>query len=199
MGIELTSGKFRELQGIEMIVTRILLCAIPLTTLVWILNVPAFFGKGVYSEQFFGLLVAILLAVGFLNIPATKRAPKNRIPWYDIIFAILSFVGGGYIFLFYPEIALTLGMITPARIILGVIVILFILEVTRRSFGWALVVVALYFIFYARFTHLFPGTIGGRGYPWDRIITFVYVDPTAIFGSLFSIVFGIVFSFIFFG
>lgn len=199
MAQELSSSKFRNLSGVWNITTRILLCAVPIITLVWIFNVPQYFHKAVYSEQFFGLLVAVLLTLGFLTIPATNQASKDKVPWYDILFAVLSIIGGGYVLVFYPEVVFTLGIITPIRIILGIIVILFILEVTRRSFGWALVILCLVLIFYARFSYLFPGPFAGRGYPWDRIISFVYLDPSAIFGSLFAIVFGIVFSFIFFG
>lgn len=192
-------SRYRELPGIGNIITRFLLCALPIAVLVWIFNIPQYFSKIVYNEQFFGLFLAIILIIGFLKVPITKKASRHKLPWYDVVFAILSLIGGGYILLFYPEIVITQGVITPVRVMLGTMVILLILEVTRRLFGWTLVITALFFIFYARFTYLFPGGLGGREIPSDRLVSFVYVDPVGIFGSVFTVVFGIVFSFIFFG
>ena len=191
--------KFRQLSKKEEIITRFLLIVLPIAILVWIFNIPQYFGKAIYNEQFFGLFLAIILVLGFLKVPITKKAPRDKLPWYDVLFAIFSLIGGGYILVFYPEINLTQGAITPVRVILGGMVILFILEITRRLFGWVLVITGLLFIFYARFTYLFPGRLGGAGFPLDRIVTFVYVDSVAIFGTVFTVVFGIVFSFIIFG
>jgi TRAP transporter 4TM/12TM fusion protein len=193
------ASRFRQLTRSWEIIIRFLLVVLPIAILVWIFNIPQYFGKAVYNEQFYGLFLAIILVVGFLKVPITKKAPKKKLPWYDVIFSFLSLIGGGYVLLFYPEIALTQGLITPIRVILGGMVILFILEITRRLFGWTLVITSLLFICYARFTYLFPGAIGGKGLPLDRIVSFVYVDSVAIFGSVFTVIFGIVFSFILFG
>jgi len=159
-----------------------MLCTLPIAGVLYILDVAGYFGKAFYSEQYFGLMFALSLAAGFLIIPATKKASRNRLPWYDAVFAALGLAAGGYIVLFYPAAVYTLGIIMPERVILGGIMILAAIELCRRLYGWPLVTLGIVFLLYARFTYLVPGVMSGPGISWERLATSLYLHPNAILG-----------------
>jgi hypothetical protein len=41
-------------------------------------------GFTLYKEQYLSLFLALFIASTILNLPATKTAPRNRLPWYDM-------------------------------------------------------------------------------------------------------------------
>lgn len=176
-----------------------MLCTLPIAAVLYILDVAGYLGKPFLSEQYFGFMFALSFAAGFLILPATKTAPRNRLPWYDAIFAALGLAAGGYVVLSYPSIAHTLGIISPERVILSCIAIVVSLELCRRIFGWPLVILGIVFILYARFTYLVPGDLGGPGISWERLATSLYLHSNALLGIPARIVFTIVLAFILLG
>jgi len=65
----------------------------------------------------------------------------------------------------------------------GAIAILVLLEATRRSIGYAIVILAIIFLLYAYFGNLIPGIAGHRGYSAERIISQLYLGGGGIFGT----------------
>jgi TRAP transporter 4TM/12TM fusion protein len=79
----------------------------------------------------------------------------------------------------------------------GILIIL-ILETTRRTSGLILPILALCFILYAKFGGYLPGMLGHRGYNWGRIIGYLS-GFDGIFSSPISATANFVFIFIIFG
>ena len=96
--------------------------------------------------SFMGLVVLL----GFLQYPANKNDNKvNHIPWYDVIGMILG-AGAFIYYTFSAEQIIQQGTrFQPYQIVIAIIGILALLEVTRRSVGWPILIVALFFIVYA--------------------------------------------------
>ncbi len=178
---------------------RVFAILISLAGLSFVLDVSYYFDVTFYKEQFFGLIYGLVFSTGFFLFPATKRSVRDRIPVYDYVLAACGLVVGLYVFFFYPQIVETIGIVTPTRVALGAAAILIVLELTRRIFGWPLVILAAIFILYAKFNYLLPGALGGRGSSWDRITSFLYLDTNSILGQIAAVVFGMVFAFILFG
>ena len=65
---------------------------------------------------------------------------------------------------------------------MGGLLILVVLEATRRTTGWALTIIALLFIVYAYFGPYIPEPFDHRGYRLDRIIGQNYLTLEGIFG-----------------
>ncbi len=193
------SGRYRQLPGILGKITPVMLCTLPVAGIIYIMDVAGLLGKAFYSEQYFGFMYAIAFSTAFLMFPATKKSPRNKVPWYDFLFSFLGLVAGGYILVIYPKITYTLGIITPERVILGSIIVLAALELCRRLYGWPLVILGIVFILYARFTYLVPGLLSGPGISWPRLANSLYIHPTAILGIPPRVVFTIVLGFVFFG
>ena len=94
--------------------------------------------------------MALIVLLGFLTYPAKKGMQKvNYMPWYDV--ALM--VGGTGSFLYYTFNALTIiqqgTRFTTFQIIIGVVGVIALMEVTRRSVGWPILIVAAAFIIYA--------------------------------------------------
>jgi TRAP transporter 4TM/12TM fusion protein len=191
--------RFRELKGPPGVISRALLMGITISGALYILDIPQYFGKVFFRQQYLGLFLFFLLPAIFLLRPATNKASRDKLPWYDMVFALLGVVIGGYVLIFYPKILSYIGFISTDRIILGTIAVVLVLEGTRRMVGWPLVIIALIFIFYARFSYIFPGILWGRGFSWERISIYLYLQPDSLLGVALYIAASIVLAFILFG
>src|SRR5689334_14992224 len=50
-----------------------------------------FVGYTQLNTEYFYLLIALMLPFTFLIFPNSQRSPLDRIPWYDILFFLLTF------------------------------------------------------------------------------------------------------------
>jgi len=191
--------RFRSLRGPLGLWEKILLGAIPGTGVVFVADAPFYLGLAILREQYLGLFLALILGAVFLSVPPSKRADRHRVPWYDLLFSFLGLAVGLYAALFFPEIMRRMGDPDALRLVLGVIAILLILEALRRTIGWILVGVGVFFLLYARFAHFVPGPLGGTGVPWERLINYLYTDVNSLFGLPLAVSATIVLPYIFFG
>jgi TRAP transporter 4TM/12TM fusion protein len=196
--VELNRGRTFE-RAFERRLLQIIAVSISLVALLYILDIPTYFDVIFYREQFFGLIYGLVFAGAFIMFPAGKRVAQTKVPIYDYVLALAGLTVGGYLFVAWPQIVIMPGITTPPKVILGGITVVLILEMTRRIFGWPLVILAGLFILYAKFNFLLPGMLGGRGTSWPRLFTFTYVDSNSILGLIAVVVFGMVFAFILFG
>lgn len=191
--------RFRRHKGVLGIIERVFLICIPLAGVIGILDVFLYFGISVYLQQYLAVLLGVVLTLVPLLVPASKKSPKDGLPWYDALLSLGGLVIGLYMVILYPAIAVTIGMLTLDRIILGAIAIVIILENCRRLLGWPLVIIVAFFILYAHFSYIFPGALYGKGFPWTRLATYLYVDENALFSIALRVTGTIVLAFVFFG
>ncbi len=112
---------------------------------IWV-TLFATFLEEIRLTSFMGLIVLL----GFLYYPADKNKNKpNHIPWYDVLGMIFG-TGAFLYYTFSAEQIIQQGTrFQPYQILIAVIGIIALLEVTRRSVGWPILIVALFFIVYA--------------------------------------------------
>ncbi|MFC1990321.1 TRAP transporter permease [Chloroflexota bacterium] len=136
-------------------------------------------------EFYLFILIALAIPITFLIRRATPRE-SDVIPWYDLVLAI---VGGGIgiYFAMNAKNIMTqgweMGAPTPA-IIAGVVLLLILLEGTRRSFGWLLFVVCAFFLFEPLFSHILPGPLRGLSFPFDRLFSFHVFSYESFLGHI---------------
>src|SRR5512143_2152267 len=112
---------------------------VPIVGLVAILDIPFYLTRvSIFTQQYLALFWGLISALIFLIYPAVKGTPREKVPIYDVILFVLSIYLGLYVTLFYPEILMSLGLITTKRIVLGVLAVIVVMESTRRLEGWAL-------------------------------------------------------------
>ncbi len=191
--------KFRSLQGPIGIYEKVLLIAIPVVGLIFVSDAPFYLGTAILTEQYLGLLLALILSSVFLAVPPSNHAHRHRVPLYDLVLSFLGLAVGVYPALFFPEVMRRMGDPDSLRLLLGVVAIVLILEALRRTIGWILVGVGVFFLIYARFADLFPAVFAGTGVPWDRLINYLYTDVNSLFGLALGVTGTVVLPYIFFG
>jgi TRAP transporter 4TM/12TM fusion protein len=194
-----STTKFRSLTGVPAKLARLLLCALTLLGALWALEIHDALSWTFFKEQYLGLFFALVLASIFVNVKARPSDPDDVIPWHDWLLAFAGLTVGGYVTVMYPVIAYRLGVLSPERWILGGTAILLILEATRRVVGWALVWITVPIILYAKFAYLFPGILNANGSSWQRLVTYLYLDSSGIFGLPLDVAASVIVAFIFFG
>ncbi len=176
-----------------------LLLSLAILGAVWSLEIHADLGIIIFKEQFLALIFTIGMVALFLAVPGRDADSGARIPWYDWILAALAVVTGGFVVTQYHVIRDDIGLMAPERWMLGAVAVLLVMEATRRVAGWALVVLALCMIFYAKFSHIFPGFLNAPSEKWERLGIYMYLDNNALFGFPLTVTASMIIAFIMFG
>lgn len=107
--------------------------------------------------------VAFIILIGYLVYPIKKGTQKvNSMPWYDV----LLMVCGSGAFLYFTFNAITIiqqgSIFSWYQIVIGILGIISLAEVCRRSVGLPIVIVASVFLIYALVWGLSNPTLWGR-------------------------------------
>jgi len=99
-----------------------------------------------------------------------------------------------------PQQAMRQGAPAPIDIFLGTILIILVLEATRRTIGWTMPIVILFFIAYALWGPQMPFMILKHpGVTWSQFVNNIYFPAEGIFGVTLWVVATVVFHFVLFG
>lgn len=128
-----------------------------------------------------------------------KKGDTNKVPIYDWVLAIVSVAIDVYIIATFDTLTKRGGNPTQMDIVFGILLILLVLEATRRAVGKPLVIVAVIFLLYAYFGPYLPGAISHRGYSINRISSQMFLTAEGIFGTPMSVMTTFVYSFVVFG
>jgi len=164
----------RKLQGAWRLGAGILAGALSIYALYWTQYTIT---THVYRASF--LLVVLFLT--FCFYPGLRR-DRDRVPLYDIVLGLAAVVSLLYLLFVYESALQRITRPTPMEVAMGGLLILLILEATRRTTGWALTVIALLFIAYAYWGPYIPEPFDHRGYRIDRIVGQNYLTLEGIFG-----------------
>lgn len=195
---EVLVSRLRKLRGSQGLAQRTLFVMLPLVAVWTVVDPLTYIGVTLVREQYLGLFLGLGLAAAFLTFPASNSGPRDKLPWYDLLAALAGAAAGGYLMVEFPTLMFA-GDPTRAALALGVIAIAVVLEAVRRVVGWPLLVLVLFFLFYARFSYLFPGLFGARGWSWERLIFFSFTDSNSLLGLPLAIGATMVAAFILFG
>lgn len=196
---DISPQKYRHFESKQMrVFWQALLALIPILGILFVLGVHQRLGISLYAQQYVGLFLGLVLCAIYLSVPATKKSSKNKVPWYDWVLAALGFNVGLYVFIYYPEIVMAMGIVDTSRFIFSVAAVLLILEGIRRVLGKGLLIVVLVFLVYGYFAPHFPGIFQGTGTPLDQLFSYMYLDSNSLLRML-NIAATIALSFIFFG
>lgn len=150
--------------------------------------------------------VAMILILAFAMFPATKKASRKVIAWYDYIFMGLSAAIPIYMWTDYFNIINRAGTPNTTDVIVGTILTLLVLEATRRVCGLALPILGIIFIVYSLMGSrqgLIPINIPGiflhRGYTWSKLMSHFFANTEGIYGSSVNVASTYIFLFITFG
>lgn len=145
------------------------------------------------------LHVSMMLFLTFLLYPISNKASRTKVPFYDLIFTILSLCTTLYIWLDYPNIIARAGVINTMDLIVGTILVLLVLEASRRILGLPLTILSLIFIAYGLFGRNIPGVFSHRGYDWAGLVNQFFISTDGIYGTSVGVASSYIFLFILFG
>jgi TRAP transporter 4TM/12TM fusion protein len=128
-----------------------------------------------------GIHVMFVLFLSFLVFPSFKRF-KNRIIWYDYILALLGVAVIVYMLADFDQFIYRSVIPNFWDKLFGIILILLVLETTRRTTGLIMPGIVITFIVYAFVGPMLPNPWTHRGYDIDRIVGHMYMTLEGIFG-----------------
>lgn len=143
--------------------------------------------------------LAFVQLLGFLLFPATKKMPRNTLPWYDVLLGLAGAAAWMYISLNFDSLARRAGMYTPVDIAVGAAGILILLESCRRIVGLPILIIASAFIIYAFAGPYLPGFLNHRGYSFERVVSHLFYNTEGIMGTPLGACATFIFLFILFG
>ncbi len=150
------------------------------------------------STVHINIFLTFVCSLIFLLYKPVKSA-GDKIPFYDVIFAVVSTVPFLYYVINYDDI-LTRGiMCNTTDIVMMCIALVVVIEVTRRAIGNALPIIAILFLAYAFVGKYLPGIWKHRGYSVSRLTTILYMTDNGLFGSTSKVAATTVFIFVLFG
>jgi TRAP transporter 4TM/12TM fusion protein len=128
-----------------------------------------------------GIHVMFVLFLSFLVFPSFKRY-KNRIIWYDFLLSLLSIAPIVFMLVDFDQFIYRSVVPNFWDKFLGIILILLILEATRRTTGWIMPTIVIAFLVYAFVGPQLPAPWTHRGYDIDRVVGHMYMTLEGIFG-----------------
>jgi TRAP transporter 4TM/12TM fusion protein len=196
---EVVSSRYRSLSGVARWIERCLLISMILIGVLYLLDLHIYLRWTIFPTQYYGLFLALVLCTIFLIVPATSKAPRNHIPWYDILFAILGFAVGFYVAIRWPEFISIGDVVVPERWVPGAIAVPLCVEAVRRVVGLSFTIIAVAVILFVRFGYLVPVIYFGKPVSWQYLMQYLYLDTSALFGIVIGVVADMVLGFILFG
>ncbi|MBU2288018.1 MAG: TRAP transporter permease [Gammaproteobacteria bacterium] len=156
-----------------------------------------------------GVHLAFVLGMIFLVFPHRKalleKAAMHRlgapgsVPWLDWALALAVAVAVLYIPYIFEDLTFRVGNPLTQDVVMGSILIVALLEATRRSMGWPLPLIAIGFMFYALAGPIFPGLLKHAGASWSQLVNHEYLTSQGIYGVAVGVVATYVFHFVLFG
>ena len=164
------------------------------------------------------IALAFCLTLAFLLFPRQATAPLDEestrledaegaaapstIPWGDLGLAALSIATMAYFFVFYEYVTTrfpTAHPLSPLDMVVGTVVVLLVLEATRRTLGPALPVLCLIFIAYGLLGPWMPGPLRHKGLTYEILIDQTAFTTEGLFGIPLGVAASYVILFIIFG
>ncbi|MEI8658463.1 TRAP transporter permease [Vibrio sp. Hal054] len=99
----------------------------------------------------------------------------------------------------YDDISFLLDGLQSLDQAAGIVLILLLLEATRRTVGLVMVLIAVLFLVYAMFGDVLPDNVASKGFSVEEIIRFHIYSTNGVYGAPLAIAAGVVFMFVLFG
>ena len=143
-------------------------------------------------------LIFILFGAGQTDRPG--RMPRiGGVPVSDWLLAAVSIAVVLYLPFDFDNLTFRIGVPNQTDLVTGTLLILLILEATRRSMGIVLPIIVVVFILYGLFGYLVPGVLAHPGASFGNFISQLYMTQEGIFGIPLKVVATFVFHFVLFG
>lgn len=135
-----------------------------------------------------GFHLLFLVPLAYLLFPMRPTSPRDRIPWYDWVLAVVSALPSLYVILDNPQLTLRwegASPVTTLQMAVGVVAVVTLIEAVRRSTAPALALLIVAALSYAAFGHHLPGFLYHRPFSFERLVEISYLlDDEGMYGSI---------------
>ena len=131
------------------------------------------FSGALEAHSFRSTHLAFILVLCFLLRPLGRKKwtdPKNAWFGVDLLLIALVVIIQIYVIWDIEKFILRQGDLNVWDYWFGTILIFLLLEATRRAVGWAMVIIAGFFIVHTAFSNWFPGPLYGPPSDWFTIL-----------------------------
>lgn len=143
--------------------------------------------------------LAVIVSMAYILYPVSKKMEKkNRLPWYDLILALVALAVYLYPVIAFDSMINQFGY-TQLQIAIGVIGIVLLLEACRRVVGLPIVIISVCFICLGLFGRNLPGFLKNRGFTVSQVVQHLYYTQEGVFGTPVGASSTFIFLFILFG
>ena len=131
-----------------------------------------------------GIHLSLAMILVYVHAASASYENGNRLRVFVLLgLVILGLSAAGYQVVFYDAVVSRYGAMTDAEIVIATVAVIVLLDATRRTIGWSMVVLALVFLAYAFWGNLLWGDIAHRGYDLKRVLAQVFLGADGIFGT----------------
>lgn len=180
-------------------IASVLAVAITLVAVAVALRVPQALGWALYPQQLVAMILALVLPLAYLTRRAFAFQSGEAVPWYDVVFAVLSLATVSYIAIYYQSIVNAVFLSPLQTYLPGSLAIVLLLEAVRRVAGWPLASLIGICFLYALLGELLPGRIQAPDHDWRIVAGYMAIDSNGILGTPLMIAATVVIAFILFG
>lgn len=131
------------------------------------------------------VFLGLMLALVFLYVGATTESSKDRVPWFDLLFAGAALASSAYFWLHNERIITRITLLDPlttADVVSGSVLLLLTLEATRRTVGPGLTVIVLVFLAYNLWGDRLPGVLGHGPIDYRHFLDILVFTTDGIYG-----------------
>jgi TRAP transporter 4TM/12TM fusion protein len=150
----------------------------------------------IYDQQFYFPMIAIGLALVFLHLEPSGRRRTALPGWYDWLAAGAGAVACIYLAVEYPRLANEVVYQPLDAVVCGAIIIILTAEGLRRTVGWVLLSVLVFFILFGVAGQYVPGSLQGQKIELGDLVTYLAFDTNALVGVPMRVVTTIVVGFL---
>src|SRR5215470_15864959 len=147
-------------------------------------------------------LIFLVFAARRSSDPATRQS-SLLYPWgislIDWALSIAAVLASLYVPWVFHDLQFRVGNPDPLDWIMGTLMIVVVLEATRRSVGAALPIIAIVLMVYALLGPSLPGILAHPGNTWKSVVNHLYLTSNGIYGIALGVVATYVFHYVLFG
>ena len=143
--------------------------------------------------------IAFMLLLCFLIYPARRGKPEGQPSVIDLTLGLAGAATACYLAYNFEAIAIRGGYSTTIDIAVGTLFCVILLEASRRTMGYFMIVLAAVFVGYLFLGPYLPGMLGHGGFSFRRIIHQMYMSTEGVFGIAIGVSATYVYLFILFG
>ncbi|MGI9271238.1 MAG: TRAP transporter permease [Woeseiaceae bacterium] len=125
-------------------------------------------------------IVHLMLMMVLIYLGVSAKVPIRSV--HAVVAAAIALAVGIYFLSRWKAIALSGGDTTDSDLYVGLVLLLLVLDATRRGIGLTLAVITFAFLVYPFISPYLPGVLHGRGVSANRVANFLTTTTEGIYG-----------------